>query len=165
MHRVLRYHGIVSRYQPKDVQLPGNLKGGMDLHVMTNANYAVDVCIATSHSHGRIGVDRLTRAYQKKIRKYKIWSSRNCFTTIPFVMSSDGKIYYETIQQVSEWWSMFGIDAHLRFDIVSRTQFSLLRSTFLGYCRYLARENDNLTDWQLDEDILSSDDEIALEES
>lgn len=133
LHRTMKHHGLNSDLNPKNLPVPGNLKGGPDCVVgIQGTNYAIDVAITTNDPDV---------IFQTKLRQYTSFSSLHSFTTFPFVSTIYGTLSHRSVSILKHFWYYPYPNQDFREALLSNFQFALISGIKLGIDKFHAQEH------------------------
>ena len=129
--RTFKYHNLACEVNPRDLNLPGNLRGGPDFLLFVGSKiYAGDVRVASGRRQAAF-------RFNEKMKKYKEFAEVTTFESFPFVLSSKGHVCRGTqiiLQKIQEETT----SKKLASDIICHAQVECLKGMFAGYMRVKA---------------------------
>jgi hypothetical protein len=130
--RTAHFHGSACQIEPKNMPVPGKLKGGPDfLHSGKHGMLVGDVRISKQR--------RLRGAFNVKLAQYDHFSKRMNGITFPFIMSAHGSIFADTLRIL--WQNCPSKQEAV--DIIINTQFALFRALSASYSQLSVRLSDD----------------------
>jgi len=141
LHRTLRFHGMVSVINPKDLPLPNHSKGGADIMVYADKIFAVDVCICKDES-ANAQTNSMSMIANEKFRNYRQFKEQTGAEIIPFALSIYGEFSTYAIDAL-KYWSRYCHSNSLFHDAINHCQCELLRGLMFGVSLLHLKLNDS----------------------
>lgn len=154
--RTCDFHSHVCEENPKNLPVPGKSKGGPDFILLAKSSLVGDVRIAKAR--------RLKACYTLKVNQYKQFSPAMNAMTLPFVMSTTGTFFRDTLAILKQQ-----LPSQMVTDIILNCQFSLFKAMSSSYARLSVKASDKEFDQSsfssgcnaTDDDLNSDDDSNA----
>jgi hypothetical protein len=136
--RTICAFGGVCRLNPRDLPLPGNMRGGPDITVYMEKAFAGDVEVCKDKPDGAT-CDSIKAAVSSKIRHYETFAKATAFSVLPIVWSIYCEPCDEFMTALHAWSEFLGAPA-LVFELRNLVACELLRGIKMGVDELFAKQ-------------------------